>query len=83
MKLDEERQTIITGGGERLDLTGTESRLLRYMTLCPGKAGESAAHLHVEPSADLRDVATHISEMSDRELKRTPLSGATSRGQHL
>jgi two-component system, OmpR family, response regulator len=37
LKLDEERQTVTTAAGERLDLTGTEFRLLRYMMLHPGK----------------------------------------------
>jgi len=37
LELDEERQAVMTAGGESLDLTGTEFRLLRYMMLHPGK----------------------------------------------
>jgi two-component system OmpR family response regulator len=36
LSLDEERQTVRTRGGETLQLTGTEFRLLRYFMLHPG-----------------------------------------------
>jgi len=35
--LDEETQTVVLPGGEPLNLTGTEFRLLRYFMLHPGK----------------------------------------------
>jgi len=35
--LDEERQQVILSGGQVLELTGTEFRLLRYFMLHPGK----------------------------------------------
>lgn len=37
LTLDEERQKVILPGGEALNLTGTEFRLLRYFMLHPGK----------------------------------------------
>jgi two-component system OmpR family response regulator len=36
LTLDEERQQVTQGGGEAIDLTGTEFRLLRYFMLHPG-----------------------------------------------
>ncbi|MFQ5469510.1 MAG: response regulator transcription factor [Gammaproteobacteria bacterium] len=36
IKLDEERQTVTTPGGEQFELTGTEFRLLRYFMHHPG-----------------------------------------------
>ena len=35
--LDEERQSVTGADGERLELTGTEFRLLRYLALHPGR----------------------------------------------
>lgn len=37
LELDEDTQSVITPDGERLALTGTEFRLLRYFMLHPGK----------------------------------------------
>ncbi len=37
LTLDEDTQQIITAEGERIELTGTEFRLLRYFMLHPGK----------------------------------------------
>jgi len=37
LELDEETQAVVTAGGERLELTGIEFRLLRYFMLHPGK----------------------------------------------
>ncbi len=37
LMLDEERQRVLLPGGQTLELTGTEFRLLRYFMLHPGK----------------------------------------------
>lgn len=37
LTLDEETQSVITAAGQRLSLTGTEFRLLRYFMLHPGR----------------------------------------------
>ncbi len=37
LTLDEERQRVVFPGGQTLELTGTEFRLLRYFMLHPGK----------------------------------------------
>ena len=37
LSLDEERQCVKLAGGESVELTGTEFRLLRYMMIHPGK----------------------------------------------
>jgi DNA-binding response OmpR family regulator len=37
LELDEERQQVVLEKGERVELTGTEFRLLRYFMLHPGR----------------------------------------------
>ncbi|MBF0143783.1 MAG: response regulator transcription factor [Magnetococcales bacterium] len=81
LALDEEHQTV-TVAGERIILTGTEFRLLRYFMLNPGKI-LSKSRLSEHLYEDDRDKDSNVLEVYIRRLRQKLGEGiiATRRGQ--
>lgn len=82
LELDEETQAVVTAGGERLDLTGIEFRLLRYFMLHPGKVlskNRLAEHVYdFDSDKDSNVLEVYVNRLR-RKLGRELI--ATRRGQ--
>lgn len=80
--LDEERQQVVAESGERLELTGTEFRLLRYLMLHPGRIlSKSVLTKHVYEGDCDRD--SNVIEVYIKRLRQKLGEGYihTRRGQ--